>query len=154
MPEPGATLLINPVSTPPAVARYGSDGMLEEVIPLQGQISEALIPVLEEAIERGPVARIIYVHGPGSNMGIKLTYILLRTLEMTRSISFEACSAFDLSGGAPVRAMGKLYFVKEKETIITRRFDEAPELRFTFPETITAITPAPDREPDYRLPAV
>jgi hypothetical protein len=87
-------------------------------------------------------------------MGIKLTYIALATLEQVRAIPFAACSGFDLNDGRPIRAMGQLYFVKEKETIITQKFDQPIPQDFTLPEHLHALPIAQRREPEYILPAV
>jgi hypothetical protein len=50
--------------------------------------------------------------------------------------------------------MGRLYFVKEKETIITQPLEETIVQEFSFPSTLDALEREPDNRPDYRLPAV
>jgi hypothetical protein len=147
------TLLINPVASPLQIGYY-RDGRLVETDLLEGKVSDVLLPALEAIVAREDIERIIYVHGPGSNMGIKLTYIALATLEHLRAIPFAACSGFDLNGARPIRAMGQLYFVKEKETIITQKFDEPVLQEYALPEDIKSLPLAEANAPLYILPAV
>ena len=155
MPEKKAlTLLINPIASPLQFALYDPEGILAESWEVGGYVSEHLIGELDRILSGQEIGRILYVNGPGSYMGIKLTYITLRTLELLRGIPFEGVSAFSLNGNRPLKAMGKLYFVKEKETIITRKFDETIPQEFRIPEHLSAIEVAKERGPDYRIPAV
>ena len=155
MPETRAlTLLINPIASPLQFALYDREGTLAEAWEVEGYVSEHLIGELDRILSGREIGRILYANGPGSYMGIKLTYITLRTLELLRGIPFEGVSAFSLNGNRPLKAMGKLYFVKEKETIITRKFDETIPQEFRAPQHLSAIKAAEDRRPDYRIPAV
>jgi len=98
--------------------------------------------------------RVIYTSGPGSYMAIKLTYITLRSLEILNNITFDACEAFTLNNNKPIKAMGKLYFVKENNTIITKKFDEVLEQRFALPSMLSEVTILENNKPLYILPAV
>jgi len=149
-----ATLLINPIASPLQFALYDSHGVLTEQWEVEGYVSEHLTGELDRLLAERRIGKIIYANGPGSYMGIKLAYITLRTLELLRGIPFEACSAFSLNGNRPLKAMGRLYFVKEKETIITRKYDETIPQEFRFPSLLSDIVTAEDRRPDYRIPAV
>jgi tRNA A37 threonylcarbamoyladenosine modification protein TsaB len=146
-------VLINPIASPLQIGYYRDD-RLWKTERLEGKVSDVLLPALEAIVAREDIERIIYVHGPGSNMGIKLTYIALATLEHLRAIPFAACSGFELNGARPIRAMGQLYFVKEKETIITQKFDEPVPQEYGLPERLSALPLAPARDPLYILPAV
>jgi len=146
-------LLINPIADPIQIGCYRNDRLVSRQT-LDGKASEALLPALERLLETYPVTEILYVNGPGSNMGIKLTYITLATLSLLKTIPFAGLSAFDLNGGEPIRAMGKMYFVKEKETIITQKYDEPISQAFTMPESLTQVQRTDDPTPLYVLPAV
>ena len=98
--------------------------------------------------------RVIYTNGPGSYMAIKLTYITLRSLQIINKIKIDACDAFSLNNQNPIKAMGKLYFIKEKDTIITKKFDEAVEQQFKLPSMLSEVTILTNNEPLYILPAV
>ncbi len=147
-------LLLNPIASPWQIGIYSVEGTLLKSRKIEGYVSENLVETLNHTLEHSPVKQVLYVNGPGSYMGIKLTYITLRTLEAVRKIPFAAVSAFALNGGKPLKAMGKLYFVKEKETIITRKFDEKIPQEFQMPESLKHLEILSDREPDYRLPSV
>ena len=149
---PSRTLLINPVASPLQFALY-EGGKLQRSWERDGYASEILLPELDRLVEEG-VDEILYVNGPGSQMGIKLTYIALETLRLLRGIPFGAVSAFALNGGRPLKAMGRLYFVKEKETIITQPLEETIVQEFSFPSSLEALEREPGNRPDYRLPAV
>jgi len=147
------TLLINPIADPIRIGCYRADRLVCQRT-LEGKISEALLPALEALLETYPVNEILYASGPGSNMGIKLTYITLATLSQVRGIPFDGVNAFDLNGGRPIRAMGKMYFVKEKETIITQKYDEPIPQAFSMPERLDRLPRRDDPTPLYILPAV
>ncbi len=149
---PSRTLLVNPVASPLQFALY-EGGKLQRSWEREGYASEVLLPELDRLVEEG-LDEILYVNGPGSQMGIKLTYIALETLRLLRGIPFGAVSAFALNGGRPLKAMGRLYFVKEKETIITQPLEETIVQEFSFPSSLEALEREPGNRPDYRLPAV
>ncbi|MBD3793086.1 MAG: hypothetical protein IE889_02855 [Campylobacterales bacterium] len=155
MPEvlPNVEVVIIAISSPLLIGIYEEGRLIEEISSDQ-KTSEVLLKLLMEIMQRYHLSRILYTNGPGSYMAIKLTYITLRTLEITRTIPFYGCDAFSLNGQNPIKAMGKLYFIKEKETIITKKFDEAVEQRFALPSMLSEVTLLDDNKPLYILPAV
>ena len=150
---PNDTLLINSIAVPIQVGIY-DDGRCTEQHEIEGQTSEVLLRFLETVLDRYPIKKIIYVNGPGSYMAIKLTYIMLRTIEMVRGIHFDGVSAFELNGGKPIKAMGNLYFTKEKETIMTQKFDDKVKQEFWLPDDLRALSLEKENTPHYILPAV
>ena len=150
---PKTTLLINTIAVPLQIGVYQANRPIEKMM-LQGQTSEVLLPSVESLLAQYRVTEIYYVNGPGSYMAIKLTYIMLRTIERLRGIRFYGVSAFALNGGRPVKAMGNLYFTKEKETIITQKFDEKVTQEFWLPDDLSALSLEKENRPHYILPAV
>lgn len=146
-------ILIIPISTPLLIGVY-EDGKLIETVENSGKTSEVLLKVLTELTSKYNYSRVIYTSGPGSYMAIKLTYITLRSLEIIKAIPFEACEAFELNEQKPIKAMGKLYFIKENNTIITKKFDEVLEQRFELPSMLSEVTLLDNNKPLYILPAV
>ena len=146
-------ILIISIASPLLIGVY-KDGELIESIESNQKTSEILLKKLIDLSERYAFKNVLYTNGPGSYMAIKLTYITLRSLEILKNISFVGCNAFDLNGEKPIKAMGKLYFIKEKETIITKKFDEALEQRFELPSMLSEVTVLNDNKPLYILPAV
>ena len=146
-------LVIISISSPLLIGVY-RDGVLVEEINGEGKTSDILLKLLMEIGKSYNYRHIIYTNGPGSYMSIKLTYITLRSLEILKGIRFSACDAFSLNGKNPIKAMGKLYFIKEKDTIITKKFDEAVEQRFKLPLNLDKICILNSNKPLYILPAV
>jgi len=146
-------LLIIPIASPLLIGVY-KDKELIETIESSGKTSEVLLKILTQLSLKYDYKDIIYTSGPGSYMAIKLTYITLRSLEILKDISFNACEAFELNGNKPIKAMGKLYFIKENNTIITKKFDEVLEQRFALPSILSEVTLLDNNRPLYILPAV
>ncbi|HHD82314.1 MAG TPA: hypothetical protein ENK82_06620 [Campylobacterales bacterium] len=146
-------ILIISISSPLLIGVY-EDGKLIERVENDGKTSDVLLKILMDLTSKYNYKRVVYTSGPGSYMAIKLTYVTLRTLEVLGEISFDACEAFDVNQLNPIKAMGKLYFIKENNTIITKKFDEALEQRFELPSMLSEVTILDDNKPLYILPAV
>ena len=115
--------------------------------------SDILLSIVEELLKEG-VERFIYTSGPGSHMSTKICYTLLKSVEVIKGIPFDAISAFSLNGNKPIKALGKLYFVKEKENIITKKFNEHRESSFYMPKSLEQLEFLESNEPDYHIDAV
>jgi hypothetical protein len=147
------TLLVIPIASPLLIGLY-RDGELIKTIESDAKTSEVLLPLLNELLDTYPVERIVYARGPGSYMAIKLTYVILKTIEIIKGIRIEGCSGFELNGGNPIKAIGNLYFIKEKETIITKKYEEPADANFALPQCIQDLVIDEESTPEYMLPAV
>ncbi len=87
-------------------------------------------------------------------MATKITYVLLKTINILKDIPIYSTVGFELNRGKPIKALGKLYFVKEKENIITRKFSESIEEKFFMPKKLDSIKISRDIEPNYLISAV
>ncbi len=130
------------------------DDKLVESISRDEKTSEILLPLITEYLERYNISKIIYTRGPGSYMAIKLTYVILKTIEITRGIVCMGCSGFALNSGQPIKAIGNLYFIKEKETIITKKYEQPVNANFALPQSIHDLEIDEESTPEYNLPAV
>jgi tRNA A37 threonylcarbamoyladenosine modification protein TsaB len=146
-------ILIVSISNPLLIGVYENNKLIE-TIETPEKTSEILLKTLMELSLKYEYKKVTYVSGPGSYMAIKLTYITLRSLEIVNGITFSACEAFTLNENKPVKAMGKLYFIKENNTIITKKFDEVLEQRFALPSMLSEVTLLDNNRPLYILPAV
>jgi len=146
-------ILIISIASPLLIGVY-EDGKLIETVKSSGKTSEVLLQILTELSCKYNYKHIVYTSGPGSYMAIKLTYITLRSLEILKEITFDACEAFEVNKQNPIKAMGKLYFIKENNTIITKKFDEVLEQRFALPSMLSEVTILDNNKPLYILPAV
>ncbi|MDN5377229.1 MAG: tRNA threonylcarbamoyladenosine biosynthesis protein TsaB [Sulfurospirillum sp.] len=127
---------------------------LVEVISSHEQTSEVLPKIFQSLLQKYKIQKIAFARGPGSFMAIKITYIFLRTLSITRGIELFACDGFYFSKNQPIKAMKKLYFVKEDDRITTKIFQEEIETEFFLPEVFEIEEFSKDIEPLYILPAV
>jgi len=150
---PKHKLLISSISSPLLLGVY-EDDILIKTIESDKKTSEILLPLLNECMDTYDISGIIYTRGPGSYMAIKLTYIMLKTIEITRGIKCFGCSGFALNGGQPIKAMGNLYFIKEKETIITKKYEQPVVTHFALPKSIHDLDLDEESTPEYILPAV
>ncbi len=146
-------LLIISIASPLLVGVY-ENGKLIETIRSEKKTSDILLPIITEVTGRYQVESMIYTRGPGSYMAIKLTYIMLKTIEIVKDIPCYGCSGFELNGGQPIKAIGNLYFIKEKETIITKKYEQPPLIQFRLPQCIQDLALDEESTPEYLLPAV
>ena len=147
------SLLIISISSPVLVGLYEDDTLMETICT-EKKTSEILLPMIMDFLDKYDIEQIIYTRGPGSYMAVKLTYIMLQTIEVTRGIKCFGCSGFALNDNQPIKAIGNLYFIKEKETIITKKYKQPPIIRFTLPQSIYSLKLDKESTPDYVLPAV
>jgi len=147
------TLLVNTIAVPIQLGLY-QNGKKIKALEVTGQTSDVLPKAVLALLEQYGIERIVYANGPGSYMAIKLTYIMLRSVEMLRGIPLFGVSAFALNGNQPIKAMGNLYFIKEKETIMTKKFDHKVGQAFQIPNILDDIVLEKNSEPHYILPAV
>jgi tRNA A37 threonylcarbamoyladenosine modification protein TsaB len=150
---PKFTLLVISISSPLLIGVY-RDNILIDTISSKQKTSEILLPIIMDCINKYNIAKVIYTRGPGSYMATKLTYIMLKTLEISRDIPCFACSGFELNAGEPIKAIGNLYFIKEKETIMTKKYEQPVNASFALPQSIHDLVIDEESAPEYMLPAV
>ena len=150
---PKYELLIISIASPLLLGLY-EDGKLIKTVSSELKTSEILLPLITGYLDDYDISRIIYTRGPGSYMAIKLTYIMLKTIEILREIECVGCSGFALNGGEPIKAIGNLYFIKEKETIITKKYEQPVKVVFTLPQSIHDLELDEESTPEYIIPAV
>ncbi len=146
-------VIINTISKPMQLGFY-ENGLLVKQKEYEGLTSDILLPLLYDLLKKYNIKSFIYTNGPGSHMATKITYVLLKTLNIIKGIDFKAVSAFDLNGSKPIKALGKIYFVKEKENIITKKFDNILDSSFYMPKSLDEIEILDSIEPNYNIAAV
>jgi hypothetical protein len=147
------TLLIISISSPLLLGVYEDDKRIE-TISSELKTSEILLPTIMNILDKYDISKIIYTRGPGSYMAIKLTYIILKTIEIVRDIRCFGCSGFALNDNQPIKAIGNLYFIKEKETIMTKKYEQPVNASFALPQSIQDLELDEESTPEYILPAV
>ena len=145
--------LVIALGSPLLVGIY-KEGTLVEEIKQEGMSSDLLPEIFDSLLKKYTFSNLIYAKGPGSFMGIKVTYLFLKTLSITKKIPLLATDAFFFNQNSPIKAVGKLYFVKNS-SIIELKTVEAPETTgFSLPEIIEIEKFDTDNLPYYGIDAV
>ncbi len=141
--------------TPPLQIGVYHDNRLIEAIQSKDKTSDALPRLFDKILKLYTINGLYFAKGPGSFMAIKVTYIFLRTLSITKNIPLYATEGFTFNDNKPIKATGALYFMKENGKIHTKKID-APLVPydFTLPQTLKPTHFSSDVEPLYVLPAV
>ena len=87
-------------------------------------------------------------------MAIKVSFIFLRTLCIVKNISLLATDAFYFNDNTPIKAVGKLYFVKNSNAIETEKLLEVPMMEFTLPQQLILEDFSRESAPFYGIGAV
>ena len=153
MPDERVDILLIALSTPILVGVY-RDGTLLERIESRERSSEALPRIYKELLHRYEISSFIYANGPGSFMSIKVAYVFLRSLSILKEIPLYAADAFDFNGSRPIKAVGKLHFVKIHDKIETQKFEEVFEPSFEVPQTLDTVKISSNSTPMYGIGAV
>lgn len=145
--------LIIAMSSPVLVGIY-EEGKLVEEIRSDGMSSEVLAEIFESLLQKYTFSHLIYAKGPGSFMGIKVTYLFLKTLSIAKKIPLLATDAFFFNQNSPIKAYGKLYFVKNSSTIELLPIVSPQTVGFELPQSIDYQNFDADNLPYYGIDAV
>ncbi|RUM64825.1 MAG: hypothetical protein DSZ03_03785 [Sulfurimonas sp.] len=121
---------------------------------LHEHTSESLPMLFETLLQQYDISQLIYANGPGSFMAIKVSYLFLKTLSIVKQIPFLATDAFYFNKNRPIKALGKLCFVKMTHSIETQVFDEVPNGTFELPQELIIDDFSSDTLPYYGIAAV
>jgi len=141
------------VSSPLKIGIY-EEGKLAEAIVKEGKSSDDLPVLFRDILHRYHVGRLFYAKGPGSFMAIKIAYVFLKTLSIAKKIPLFASDAFVFNGGAPIKSVGKSYFIKSENGIEIKKMEEVLPMTFDLPQTLDATLFSKDVKPMYIAPAV
>jgi len=142
------------VSSPLKIGIYENKILTEELVE-EGKSSDLLPTVFRDILHRYAIKRIFYTKGPGSFMAIKIAYVFLKTLCITKNIRLYATDAFVFNGNAPIKSVGKSFFVKNGDgNIEIKKIEGAGALAFQLPRTLDMTLFSEDVKPMYIAPAV
>ena len=147
-------ILLISLSSPLQIGVYENKKLIKAYSSTK-KSSEVLSLLFEEILDRFEVSALYYTKGPGSFMAIKIAYIFLRTLSITKNIPLLATDGFHFNQNAPIKANGNLYFMKENGKILTKKIKSTEKLRdFSLPKELESSLFDEDIEPLYVLPAI
>ena len=126
-----------------------------------GKTSDVLPKLFDEIMKEYSIDKINYVNTPGSYMAIKVAYVFLKTISISRNIELKACSGFEFNQNSPIKALGKKYFIniidkKDKNNNVKVDFlDNNTKIHdFELPDVLEKINFSQETLPIYNLPAV
>jgi len=145
--------LVIALGSPVLIGIY-KEGNLVEEIRSEGMSSDVLAEIFDSLLQKYSFSHLIYAKGPGSFMGIKVTYLFLKTLSITKKVPLLATDAFFFNQNSPIKAVGKLYFVKNRTTIELEPLVSPEIIAFELPHCIEIQNFDSDNLPYYGIDAV
>ena len=147
-------VLVISISNPLLLGIYQDKELIKE-LEIEGMTSDVLPVTFEKIINEYEISRISYVNTPGSYMAIKVAYVFLKTLAITKNIELMACSGFEFNDNSPIKALGKKYFINSDEGIKVDFLDKDTKMAdFKLPKRLENINFKDETLPIYNLPAV
>ena len=150
---PKVDLLFITLSSPILIGVY-QEGKLIESIVSEEKSSDVLPLLYKELHEKYTIEKLLYANGPGSFMAIKIAYIFLQSMSVLKKIPLYATDAFTFNENQPIKAIGKLHFVKVASEIKTQKFESAQEVKFRLPDMLDLDEFSTDAAPLYKIGAV
>jgi tRNA A37 threonylcarbamoyladenosine modification protein TsaB len=152
MPKKVDVLLIA-LSSPIQIGIYENNHLVKKI--LSEEKSSEILPILyKEIFDSYEVEKLLYANGPGSFMAIKVAYIFLKSLSIMKNIPLFATDAFYFNKNEPIKAIGKLYFVKIASEIKTQKLEKVPEVNFILPDVLDYKEFSTQTLPLYSIGAV
>ncbi len=150
-------VLVISISKPLLVGIYENKSLIKTYED-EGKTSDVLPIIFEEILKNYDIKTIYYVNTPGSYMAIKVAYVFLKTISITKNIDLKACSGFSFNQNSPIKALGKKYFIpktNDEQTVKVDFLENNTKLSaFELPKLIDKIKFFEDTLPIYNLPAV
>lgn len=153
MHKKNVDLVVLALNSPIMVGVYEDKKLIDSVITEEK--SSEILPVIYETLEKSyNINNLFYANGPGSFMAIKVAYIFLKSLSILKNIPLFATDAFYFNKNQPIKAVGKLYFVKTSTGIETKKFDEVTISDFKLPDFLNYNDFDIKTAPEYGIGAV
>ncbi|ADN08748.1 hypothetical protein [Sulfurimonas autotrophica] len=150
---PKVDVLCITLSSPIKIGVYENNKILE-VIESNEKSSDVLPLIFKNILNKYDVEKLFYANGPGSFMAIKVAYIFLKSLSILKKIPLFATDAFYFNKNQPIKAIGKLYFVKINQEIKTQKIETAPQADFRLPDVLDYNEFSTNTTPLYMIGAV
>lgn len=128
-------ILLIALSSPIQIGVYENNTLID-TISTKEKSSDALPKIFDNIFKKYEVEKLFYANGPGSFMAIKVAYVFLKSISIIKKIPLFATDAFYFNENNPIKAIGKLYFVKILSEIKTQKLETAPEALFKLPDEL------------------
>ena len=106
-------VLVISISNPLLIGIYENEQLIDEY-KIEGKTSDLLPVLFNDLLNKYNINRLNYVNTPGSYMAIKVAYVFLKTISITKNIEFRACDGFEFNEKSPIKALGKNTLLKVK----------------------------------------
>lgn len=141
------------ISSPIQIGIYENSKLIE-LIKSDEKSSEVLPSIYKKILNTYNVKSLYYANGPGSFMAIKVSYIFLKSLSILKNIPLYATDAFYFNNNQPIKAIGKLFFVRISSEIKTQKLEIAPSMEFKLPDVLDYNEFSTTATPYYGIGAV
>ena len=141
------------LTSPILIGMYENNKLIKTV-ESQEKSSDILPLLFKDILSSYDVEKLYYENGPGSFMAIKVAYIFLKSLSVLKKIPLFATDAFYFNNNQPIKAIGKLHFVKIAAEIKTQKLEIAPESLFRLPDVLDYNEFSTTSTPLYMIGAV
>ncbi|CAM3840813.1 hypothetical protein [Arcobacter cloacae] len=147
-------VLVITISNPLLIGVYEKKKLIKE-FKLDGKTSDLLPELFKDLLKDYDINKIIYVNSPGSFMAIKVAYLFLKTICITKNIELNAIDGFEFNENSPIKALGKKYFIKiDNEIKVDFLEKDSIICDFKLPMCIEKYNFNKETLPIYNLPAV
>jgi len=146
-------LVLIALSSPIKIGIYENQKLIE-TIESEKKSSDVLPIIFRDIFKKYDVEKLFYANGPGSFMAIKVAYIFLKSISILKKIPLFATDAFYFNKNQPIKAIGKLYFVKVSSEIKTQKLEKAPAVYFELPDVLDYSKFSTNTTPLYMIGAV
>ncbi|SFV57828.1 TsaB protein, required for threonylcarbamoyladenosine (t(6)A) formation in tRNA [hydrothermal vent metagenome] len=146
-------LLLIALTSPILIGVYENNRLIE-TIESDGKSSDVLPLIFQDILKRYKITKLFYANGPGSFMAIKVAYVFLKSLSVLKKIPLYARDAFYFNENQPIKAIGKLCFVKIASKIETQKFETVPTSVFRLPDELDYNEFSTNATPLYKIGAV
>ena len=146
-------ILLVALSSPIQIGIYEDNQLIDTIIS-EDKSSDVLPSIFKSIFEKYNVQKLFYANGPGSFMAIKVAYIFLKSTSILKKIPLFATDAFYFNNNEPIKAIGKLYFVKVASEIKTQKLETVPVVEFTLPDVLDYNEFSKNTTPLYAIGAV
>ena len=141
------------LTSPIQIGIYEEQKLIE--VKESDQKSSDILPLIfQEILQQYEIKALFYVNGPGSFMAIKVAYVFLKSLSILKNIPLYARDAFYFNNNQPIKAIGKLFFVKMHEKIETQKLETVPVVSFKLPDLLEYKDFSKETAPLYKIAAV
>jgi len=148
-------VLVISLSSPMLIGIYENSKLVDKY-ELEGKTSDILPAIFQEILKKYKLENLYYVNGPGSYMAIKVAYVFLKTLSISKSIGLYSVDGFSFNSTSPIKALGKKYFFKQHDGTIKIDFldNDSCIKKFELPKNLEKDIFSNDSLPNYNLPAI